>query len=76
MALAAVVLAVQPALMAQQEARLHSQFHGQMFPHYRFIMAAYFSQILGLLLAAVGFWIASNARRSVDEPNEVESVTV
>lgn len=39
-------------------------------PHYRLLMAGGLSLVVGLLLAGVGFWIASSAVRTTTEPVE------
>ena len=75
MAAAAVVLAVSPAALAHYSYQEH-QFvlgHDGTDSHYRLIMAGDLAMVLGLLMAAAGFWIAASARGAVDEPEQIEA---
>jgi hypothetical protein len=81
MAGAAVVLAAGPAAIAWEHYQNHEFLtshatFGGIDPHYRLIMAGYFVNTLGLLVAAAGFWIASSARREAVELVEVHTAVV
>lgn len=79
MSAAAVLLAVVPSVSAYSKYEGHGLVlvhnHG-IDPHYRLIMAGYFADVLGLLIVAAGFWIASTSRRAEHEPKRVESAVV
>jgi hypothetical protein len=68
MAVASVVLAASFAA----NAHYRYQFHQNMIrfspfdPHYRLTMAGFAAIVLGSLLAAVGFWIATAARTPIE----------
>jgi hypothetical protein len=68
MAVAAVVLAASFAADAYFRYHIHQlDVHGvPVDPHYRLVMAGFAAIVLGSLLAAVGFWIATAARPPVE----------
>jgi hypothetical protein len=70
MAVAAVVLAASFAANAYYRYQDHQSIirFSPFDPHYRLTMAGFAAIVLGSLLAAVGFWIASAARK----PDESE----
>lgn len=79
MSAAAVLLTAIPSVSAYNKYEEHGlvlQHDHGIDPHYRLIMAGSLAMVLGLLMAAAGFWIASSARRAEYEPEHVETAVV
>ena len=74
MALASLAFAIGIAAITERDIRFHVAHHLTFQSHYRLAVAAGASYVVGFGLAAVGFWLASNAAVGFPEPDRKESL--
>jgi hypothetical protein len=73
MAAGSIVFAIAFAALTENNIRYHVANHIAYQPHYRLSVAGGASFVVGLSLAAVGFWLASNTEVRSLEPDREKS---
>ena len=74
MAVASIAFSIGFAAITEHSIRFRVTHHFALQLHYLLFVAAGASYVVGFGLAAVGFWLASNATVSLPEPDRDESL--